>query len=88
MSLTKKGRVRRKEVVFDTDEGVRHDANAERLCKTEACFSRERNRHCGNSSQMSDGAAATVVMSADKAKELGVEPLARFVFVRNRRMFA
>ena len=42
----------------------------------------------GNSSQMSDGAAATVVMSADKAKEMGLTPMARFVSLCDRRMFA
>jgi acetyl-CoA acyltransferase len=74
-----KGRVRRKEVVFDTDEGVRYDASPEGFAKLRPAFHAQGTVTAGNSSQMSDGAAATVVMSADKAKELGVEPLARFV---------
>jgi acetyl-CoA acyltransferase len=74
-----KGRVRRKEVVFDTDEGVRYDANAEGFAKLKPAFHANGTVTAGNSSQMSDGAAAAVVMSADKAKELGVTPLARFV---------
>jgi acetyl-CoA acyltransferase len=74
-----KGRVRRKEVVFDTDEGVRFDANAEGFAKLKPAFHANGTVTAGNSSQMSDGAAAAVVMSADKAKELAVTPLARFV---------
>ena len=74
-----KGRVRRKEVVFDTDEGVRYDASAEGFAKLKPVFHVKGTVTAGNSSQMSDGAAAAVVMSADKAKELGLTPLARFV---------
>ncbi|MFZ1701274.1 MAG: acetyl-CoA C-acyltransferase [Pyrinomonadaceae bacterium] len=74
-----KGRVRRKEVVFDTDEGPRADTSPEGLAKLRPVFHAQGTVTAGNSSQMSDGAAATVVMSADKAKELGVTPLARFV---------
>jgi acetyl-CoA acyltransferase len=74
-----KGRVRRKEVVFDTDEGVRYDASPEGFAKLKPAFHAQGTVTAGNSSQMSDGAAATVVMSADKAKELGVKPLVRFV---------
>jgi len=74
-----KGRVRRKEVVFDTDEGPRTDTSVEGLAKLRAVFHTKGTVTAGNSSQMSDGAAATVVMSADKAKELGLTPLARFI---------
>ncbi len=74
-----KGRVRRKEVVFDTDEGPRADTSPEGLSKLRAVFHANGTVTAGNSSQMSDGAAAAVVMSADKAKELGLTPLARFV---------
>jgi acetyl-CoA acyltransferase len=77
--LDKKGRVRRKEVVFDTDEGVRDDASAEGFAKLKPVFHISGTVTAGNSSQMSDGAAAAVVMSADKARELGAKPLARFV---------
>ena len=73
------GRVRRKEVVFDTDEGPRTDTSAEGLAKLRAVFHVNGTVTAGNSSQMSDGAAATVVMSMDKANELGIKPLARFV---------
>ena len=74
-----KGRVRRKEVVFDTDEGVRFDANAEGFAKLKPVFHAKGTVTAGNSSQMSDGAAAAVVMSANKAMELGITPLVRFV---------
>ena len=74
-----KGRVRRKEIVFAQDEGPRADTSLEGLAKLRAVFHAQGTVTAGNSSQMSDGAAATGVMSADKAKELGVTPLARFV---------
>ncbi|MCW5960524.1 MAG: acetyl-CoA C-acyltransferase [Pyrinomonadaceae bacterium] len=77
--LDEKGRVRRKQVVFDTDEGVRFDATIEGLQKLRPVFHANGTVTAGTSSQMSDGAAASVVMSADKAKEMGLTPLARFV---------
>src|SRR4029079_3667944 len=72
-------RVLSKEVVFDTDEGVRFDATIEGLRKLKPVFHAKGVVTAGTASQMSDGAAAAVVMSADRAKELGVKPLARFV---------
>ncbi|MGI8670338.1 MAG: acetyl-CoA C-acyltransferase, partial [Aridibacter sp.] len=77
--LDENGRVRRKEVVFDTDEGVRYDANIEGLAKLRPVFHAQGTVTAGNSSQMSDGAAAAVVMSLEKAEELGLKPIARFV---------
>jgi acetyl-CoA acyltransferase len=74
-----KGRVRRKEVVFDTDEGVRYDASIEGFAKLKPVFHVKGTVTAGNSSQMSDGAAAAVLMSLEKANELGLKPLARFV---------
>lgn len=74
-----KGLVRRKEIVFDTDEGVRTDTSLEGLAKLKPAFHAQGTVTAGNSSQMSDGAAAAVVMSADKANDLGLNPLARFV---------
>ncbi|MFN0277359.1 MAG: thiolase family protein [Pyrinomonadaceae bacterium] len=73
------GRVLRKACQFDTDEGVRFDANPEGFAKLKPAFHANGTVTAGNSSQMSDGAAAVVVMSAEKAKEIGAEPLARFV---------
>jgi acetyl-CoA acyltransferase len=73
------GRVLSKGVVFDTDEGVRYDATIEGLAKLKPVFHAKGVVTAGTASQMSDGAAAVVVMSADKAKELNLTPLARFV---------
>jgi acetyl-CoA acyltransferase len=73
------GRVRSKEVVFDIDEGPRYDASPEGFAKLKPAFHANGTVTAGNSSQMSDGAAAAVVMSADKAKELGLTPMARLV---------
>lgn len=77
--LDEKGRVRRKEIVFAQDEGPRADTSLEGLAKLRPVFHAAGTVTAGNSSQMSDGAAAAVVMSADKAKELGLAPMARFV---------
>lgn len=74
-----KGRVQRKEVAFDTDEGVRYDATIEGLQKLRPVFHAKGSVTAGSSSQMSDGAAASVVMSGEKAEEMGLKPLARFV---------
>ena len=64
---------------FDTDEGPRADTSVEALGKLKPAFHARGVVTAGNSSQMSDGAAASVVMSAEKAKALGLKPLARFV---------
>ncbi len=77
--LDENGRVRRKEVVFETDEGVRYDASMEGFAKLKPVFHIKGTVTAGNSSQMSDGAAAVVIMSLEKAEELGLKPLARFV---------
>jgi acetyl-CoA acyltransferase len=77
--LDEKRRVRVREVVFDTDEGVRYDASIEGFAKLKPVFHAKGTVTAGNASQMSDGAAAVVVMSMDKANELGLKPLARFV---------
>ena len=64
---------------FDTDEGPRKDTDADALAKLKPAFAADGIVTAGNSSQMSDGAAASVVMSLAMAKELGLTPLARFV---------
>ena len=77
--LDEKGKKQRREVVFDRDEGVRRDTSPEGLAKLKPAFHVKGTITAGNASQMSDGAAAAVVMSAERAKELGAKPLARFV---------
>ena len=72
---TKKGTV-----VFDTDEGPRPGTTAESLGKLKCCSGKEGGVvTAGNASGINDGAAAIVVMSEEKAKELGVKPMATFV---------
>jgi acetyl-CoA acyltransferase len=66
-------------VTFEVDEGPRADTDMAALGKLKPAFAQEGIVTAGNSSQMSDGAAATVVMSLQKAKELGLTPLARLV---------
>lgn len=64
---------------FTTDEGPRADTSMEALAKLKPAFHARGTVTAGNSSQMSDGAAAAVVMSAQRAKAIGAKPLARFV---------
>jgi len=68
-----------RDFVFEVDEGPRRDTSAESLAKLKPAFKLNGTVTAGNSSQMSDGAAAVLVMSAEKAKALGLVPLARFV---------
>jgi acetyl-CoA acyltransferase len=73
------GRPTPREVTFDTDEGPRRDTSAEALAKLKPAFQARGTVTAGNSSQTSDGAAAVILMSGERARELGVQPLARFV---------
>jgi len=77
--LDAKGKKQRREVVFDKDEGVRRDTSAEGLAKLKPAFHVKGTITAGNASQMSDGAAAAIVMSAERARVLGAKPMARFV---------
>ncbi|HXS01597.1 MAG TPA: acetyl-CoA C-acyltransferase [Pyrinomonadaceae bacterium] len=77
--LDEKGKKQRREVVFNKDEGVRRDSSAEGLAKLKPAFHVKGTITAGNSSQMSDGAAAAIVMSDSRARELGAKPMARFI---------
>ncbi len=66
-------------VVFDTDEGVRADTSVEVLAKLKPSFGAEGTITAGNASQISDGGAAVIVMSAERAQELGVTPIAEIL---------
>jgi acetyl-CoA acyltransferase len=68
-----------REVVFEVDEGPRRDTSAASLARLKPAFKQGGTVTAGNSSQMSDGAAGVIVMSAEKAKALGLKPLVRFV---------
>jgi len=70
---------KRIEITFKVDEGPRAETSLEALAGLKPAFHAKGTVTAGNSSQTSDGAAATVVMSADKAKQLGLKPLARLV---------
>jgi acetyl-CoA acyltransferase len=67
------------EKIFAADEGPRADTSVEALAKLKPAFHAQGTVTAGNSSQTSDGAAATVLMEAGRAKELGIRPLARLV---------
>jgi acetyl-CoA acyltransferase len=77
--LDERGKKQRREVVFERDEGVRRDTSAEGLAKLKPAFHMKGTITAGNASQMSDGAAAAIVMSDERAKQLGAKPMARFV---------
>lgn len=64
-------------VVIDTDEGVRAEASIESMAKLKPVFKKDGVVTAGNASQISDGAAAMVLMSDAKAKKLGIKPMAR-----------
>jgi acetyl-CoA acyltransferase len=64
---------------FDVDEGPRRDTSLEALGKLKPAFHAKGSVTAGNSSQTSDGAAAVVVMSGERMRELGLTPLGRFV---------
>jgi acetyl-CoA acyltransferase len=65
--------------IFNKDEGPRADTSLEALARLKPVFQSEGTVTAGNSSQTSDGAAAAIVLSDKKAKELGLKPMARFI---------
>lgn len=71
--------VTEEKLVFQMDEGPRADTSLEALAALKPAFHAKGTVTAGNSSQMSDGAAAAVVASAERAQALGIKPLARFV---------
>ena len=68
-----------KDVVITKDEGIRPGCNIESLSQLKPCFLENGSVTAATSSQRTDGAGCVVIMSEEKAKELGVKPLARFV---------
>jgi len=79
VSMNGKNRPEKRTISFSVDEGPRRDTSMEALAKLKPAFHAHGTVTAGNASQMSDGAAAAVVMSMEKAQSLGVKPLARFV---------
>ena len=72
-------KVKKETVMFDTDEGPRPGTTAESLARLKPAFKKDGIVTAGNASGINDGAAAIVVMSEEKAKELGVTPMATWV---------
>ena len=66
-------------IIFNKDEGIRGDSTLEKLAKLQPFFKKDGVVTAGNASQITDGASATVVMSEDKAKKEGIEPLAKII---------
>ena len=66
-------------IVMDTDERPRRDTSMEALARLRPAFRKDGTVTAGNSSGLNDGAAAVLIMSADKSEELGLEPMARVV---------
>ena len=79
VNLNGKDKPQTRKIRFDTDEGPRADTSLDALAMLKPAFHAHGTVTAGNASQMSDGAAAAVVMSAEKAEALGLKPLARFV---------
>jgi len=70
---------KKQKITFKTDEGPRADTSLEALSSLKPAFHAKGTVTAGNSSQMSDGAAAAIVISLDRAKALGIKPLVRYV---------
>ena len=67
------------EIVFDKDQGIRRDTTLEKMASMKPCFRENGRVTAATSSQTSDGAAFLVLMSRDKAAEMGIRPLASFL---------
>jgi acetyl-CoA acyltransferase len=76
--VEKGGGYEKKLFTFDADDGVRRGTTLDGLGKLKPAFAKNGTVTAGNSSQMTDGAAASLLMSAEKAKDLGIKPLAKF----------
>lgn len=72
-------KTKRKTIIFDTDERPKADTNLADLAKLKPAFDKEGTVTAGNSSGLNDGASALILMSANKARELGCQPIARIV---------
>ncbi len=79
VNLDGNGKRKVTEFSFEADEGPRRDTSPERLAALKPAFNPKGTVTAGNASQRSDGAAAVVLVSGEKLKELGLKPLARFV---------
>jgi acetyl-CoA acyltransferase len=78
--LQKNGKRVREKFVFDADDGVRWPAKLEEMAKLKSPFKQGGNVTAANSSQMTDGAAFCMLMTAEKAKAIGAKPIARLAY--------
>jgi len=76
----KKGKKIREEVVFDMDDGVRWPSTMDNMARLKSPFKAGGSVTAANSSQMTDGAAFSLVMTPEKAKELGLKPIAKLTY--------
>ena len=74
------GKKIREEVVFDTDDGVRWPSTMENMERLKSPFKQGGSVTAANSSQMTDGAAFSLIMTSEKAKELGLKPIAKLTY--------
>ena len=72
-------KTRKREILVEKDEYIKHDASPEGLAKLRTVFDKEGSVTAGNASGINDGAAAVLMMTADEAEKRGIEPLARIV---------
>jgi acetyl-CoA acyltransferase len=73
------GTYKKETVIVSADDGIRESTTVESLAKLRPVFAANGSVTAGNSSQTTDGAAASVIMSGDKVKELGIKPIAKLV---------
>jgi acetyl-CoA acyltransferase len=78
--ISKTGKRIREKFVFDTDDGVRWPSTMDDMAKLKSPFKQGGNVTAANSSQMTDGAAFSLLMTAEKAREIGVKPIARLAW--------
>jgi len=79
VELNAKGKRATRELVFEIDEGPRADTSLEALAKLKPAFHVKGSVTAGNSSQTSDGAAAAIVLSDERARQIGAKPIARLI---------
>jgi acetyl-CoA acyltransferase len=79
-TISKNGKRIKEKFVFDTDDGVRWPSKLEDMAKLKSPFKQGGNVTAANSSQMTDGAAFSLLMTPEKAKEIGAKPIARLAY--------
>jgi acetyl-CoA acyltransferase len=73
------GKPKTEEILYDYEEGIRYDASVEAMAKLKPAFVASGSVTAANSSQTTDGASAVLLMSVEKAKELGIKPRLKYI---------